>query len=68
VGQKLFTPQTVLPRLQGLEGDANGTARAGEFSLHAGVDITASERSVRGRRRGRPARCELAAIAHGAGR
>lgn len=27
-GQKLFTLQTVPPRLQGLEGDANGAARA----------------------------------------
>jgi hypothetical protein len=33
----------VPPRLQGLEGDANGAARAGGFSLHAGVDIAASE-------------------------
>jgi len=28
-GQKLFTLQTVPPRLQGLEGDANGAARTG---------------------------------------
>jgi hypothetical protein len=28
-GQKLFTLQTVLPRLKGLEGDPNGEARAG---------------------------------------
>ncbi len=45
-GQKLFTLQTVPPRMQGLEGDANGAARAGGFSLHAGVDIAASERET----------------------
>jgi ribosomal protein S27E len=44
-GQKLFTLQTVPPRLQGLEGDANGAARAGGFSLHAGVAIAAGERA-----------------------
>ena len=44
VGQWLFTLQTVPPRLPGLEGDADGAARAGGFSLHAGVDIAASER------------------------
>jgi hypothetical protein len=38
-GQKLFTLQTVAPRLQGLEAEPNGAARAGGFSLHAGVDI-----------------------------
>ena len=38
-GQKLFTLQTVPARLQGLEGDPNGAARAGGFSLHAGIDI-----------------------------
>jgi len=36
--------QTVPPRLQGPELDPNGAARAGGFSLHAGVDIAASER------------------------
>ncbi|MDP9010352.1 MAG: hypothetical protein M3N91_16895 [Pseudomonadota bacterium] len=29
-GQKLFTLQTVPPRLQGLEGKPNGAARAGD--------------------------------------
>jgi len=43
-GQKLFTLQTVAPRLQGLEGDPNGAARAGGFSLHAGVDIAPHQR------------------------
>lgn len=43
-GQKLFTLQTVPPRLQGLEGDPNGAARAGGFSLHAGVDIAPDQR------------------------
>ena len=43
-GQKLFTLQTVAPRLQGLEGEPNGAARAGGFSLHAGVDIAPNER------------------------
>jgi len=32
-GQKLFTLQTVAPRLPGLEGDPNDAARAGGFSL-----------------------------------
>jgi hypothetical protein len=43
-GQKLFTLQTVPPRLQGLEGDPNGAARAGGFSLHAGVGIASNQR------------------------
>lgn len=43
-GQKLFTLQTVSPRLKGLEGDPNGAARAGGFSLHAGVDIGSNQR------------------------
>jgi len=43
-GQKLFTLQTVAPRLQGLEGDPNGAARIGGFSLHAGVDIAPHQR------------------------
>jgi hypothetical protein len=34
----------VPPRLQGLAGDANGAARAGGFSLHAGVAIAPAER------------------------
>ena len=37
-------PQTLPPRLQGLEGDANGAVRAGGFSLHAGVDIASNQR------------------------
>jgi len=44
VGQWLLTLQTVPPRPPGLEGDADRAARAGGFSLHAGVDIAASER------------------------
>ena len=43
-GQKLFTLQMVAPRLQGLEAEPNGAARAGGFSLHAGVDIAPNER------------------------
>jgi hypothetical protein len=43
-GQKLFTLQTVPPRLHGLEGDPNGAARAGGFSLHAGIDIAPHQR------------------------
>jgi len=43
-GQKLFALQTVPPRLQGLEGNLNGAARAGGFSLHAGVDIASNQR------------------------
>jgi hypothetical protein len=43
-GQKLFTLQTVPPRLQGLDGKPNGAARAGGFSLHAGVDIAPNQR------------------------
>lgn len=44
-GQKLFTLQTVAPRLQGLEGDPNGAARANGFSLHAGIDIQPAQRA-----------------------
>ena len=44
-GQKLFTLQMVAPRLQGPEGEPNGAARAGGFSLHAGVDIAPNERA-----------------------
>ena len=43
-GQKLFTLQTVGPRLQGLEGDPSGAARASGFSLNAGVAIAPHER------------------------
>jgi hypothetical protein len=43
-GQKLFTLQTVPPRLEGLEGDTNGAVRAGGFSLHAGVCIGSNQR------------------------
>ncbi len=38
-----WTPP-VAPRLQGLEGDPNGAARTGGFSLHAGVAIAPPER------------------------
>jgi Putative transposase len=38
-GQKLFTLQTVPPRLQGLEGEPNGAARAGGFSLSAAAAL-----------------------------
>ncbi len=44
-GQKLFTLQTVAPRLQGLEAEPNGAHRAGGFSLHAGVDIASHQRA-----------------------
>jgi len=44
-GQKLFTLQTVPPRLQGPEGEPNGAARAGGFSLHAGLGIAPHERA-----------------------
>jgi hypothetical protein len=44
-GQKLFTLQTVPARLHGLEGDHNGAARAGGFSLHAGLDIQPGQRA-----------------------
>jgi hypothetical protein len=37
--------QTVPPRPQGPEGEPNGAARAGGFSLHAGVDIAPNERA-----------------------
>lgn len=40
----MLTLQTVPPRLKELEGDASDAAGAGGFSLHAGVDIAASER------------------------
>jgi hypothetical protein len=43
-GQKLFTLQTAAPRLQELEADANRAARAGGFSLHAGVEIAPHQR------------------------
>jgi hypothetical protein len=41
----LFTLQTVPPRLQGPELDPNGAARAGGFSLHAGVAIAPGKRA-----------------------
>ena len=44
-GQKLFTLQTVPPRLAGLDVDPDGAARAGGFSLHAGVAIAPGERA-----------------------
>lgn len=43
-GQRLFTLTTVPSMLQGLEGEPNGAAGAGGFSLHAGVDIAPNER------------------------
>ena len=43
-GQKLYTLQTVSPRLPGSPGDPNGAARAGGFSLHAGIDIEPQQR------------------------
>ena len=43
-GQKLFTLQTRPGRPPELEVDPNGAARAGGFSLHAGVDIAAKQR------------------------
>ncbi len=36
--------QTLPPRLQGLEGDSNGAARAGGFSLHAGLELEPAQR------------------------
>jgi len=45
-GQKLFTLQTVPPRLPGLAGGPNGAARAGGFSLHAGVAIAPHQRRM----------------------
>jgi ribosomal protein S27E len=44
-GQKLFTLQTVPPRPDGQDRDANGAVRAGGFSLHAGVDVAPRDRS-----------------------
>jgi hypothetical protein len=43
-GQKLFTLQTLPARLPALLEDPNGAARAGGFSLHAGVDIAPHQR------------------------
>ena len=45
-GQKRFTLQTVHARLQGLEGNANGVATSGGFSLHAGIDIQPGQRAT----------------------
>ena len=47
-GQKLFTLQTVPPRLQGLEGDADAPARAGGFSVRAWLDIAPQPRAKLG--------------------
>ena len=44
-GQKLFTLQTVPARLQGLDGNLNGAATSGGFSLHAGIDIQPGQRA-----------------------
>jgi hypothetical protein len=43
-GQKLFTLQTLPARVPALLEDPNGAARAGGFSLHAGVDIAPQQR------------------------
>jgi hypothetical protein len=43
-GQRLFTLQTMPPRLPGLELAPNGAVRAGGFSLHAGIDIQSAQR------------------------
>lgn len=44
-GQKLFTLQTVPARLRGLEGNGNGAATRGAFSLHAGIDTASGQRA-----------------------
>ncbi len=44
-GQKLFTLQTVPARSPEWLGDSNGAARAGGFSLHAGIDIAPGQRA-----------------------
>jgi hypothetical protein len=45
-GQKRFTPQTLPARqyVNDLQGDHRGAARAGGFSLHAGIDIQPGQR------------------------
>ena len=43
-GQKLFTLQTVAARAPEWLDDPNGAARAGGFSLHAGIDIAPHQR------------------------
>ena len=44
-GQKLFTLQTVPPREEPeQQGDPRGAAKAGGFSLHAGLDIQPHQR------------------------
>ncbi len=44
-GQKLFTLQTVPARTPESLADFNGAARAGGFSLHAGIGIALQERA-----------------------
>lgn len=44
-GQKLFTLQTVPARSPEWLGDSNGAARAGGFSLHAGIDSAPGQRA-----------------------
>ena len=44
-GQKLFTLQTVPARSPEWLDDANGAARAGGFSLHAGINIAPGQRA-----------------------
>jgi hypothetical protein len=45
-GQKLFTLQTLpaMPEVDDEQGDHRGAARAGGFSLHAGIDIQPGQR------------------------
>jgi hypothetical protein len=43
-GQKLFTVQAVPARRSEEEGSPNGAARAGGFSLHAGIDMEPAQR------------------------
>jgi hypothetical protein len=45
MGSAAFDPAGTPTRLQGLEGKPNGAARAGGFSLHAGVDIAPNQRA-----------------------
>ena len=44
-GQKLFTLQTVPARSPRWRDDPHGAARAGGFSLHAGIDIAPGQRA-----------------------
>jgi hypothetical protein len=49
-------------RLQGLEGDPNGAARAGGFSLHAGVGVAQHQREKFERRRRHVSRLPVASV------